>query len=74
MVGRDAREMDDAAWLGLARWFAERQLREIADAAMQVLSDGRLSADAPVVAAGIGCELLRELSRRLGETTSTSAI
>jgi probable H4MPT-linked C1 transfer pathway protein len=66
MVGRDAHEMDDAAWLGLAQWFAERQLRDIADAAMQVLSGGRLGAEAPVVAAGIGGDILRELSRRLG--------
>jgi probable H4MPT-linked C1 transfer pathway protein len=66
MVGRDAHEMDDAAWLGLAQWFAERQLREIADAATQVLSVGRLGAGAPVVAAGIGGNVLRELSRRLG--------
>jgi probable H4MPT-linked C1 transfer pathway protein len=66
MVGRDAYEMDDAAWLGLAQWFAERQLREIADAAMQVLSGGRLAVEAPVVAAGTGGDVLRELSRRVG--------
>jgi probable H4MPT-linked C1 transfer pathway protein len=66
MVGRDAHESDDAAWLGLARWFAEQQIRDIADAAMQVLSDGRLDADAPIVAAGIGVDVLGELSRRLG--------
>jgi probable H4MPT-linked C1 transfer pathway protein len=68
IVGRDAHEMDDAAWLRLAQWFAERQLREIANAAMQVLSDGRLRGDAPVVAAGVGGEILRELSRRLGRS------
>jgi (4-(4-[2-(gamma-L-glutamylamino)ethyl]phenoxymethyl)furan-2-yl)methanamine synthase len=66
MVGRDAHEMDDAAWLGLAEWFAERQLRDIADAAMQVLSGSRLAAGAPIVAAGIGGDILHELSRRLG--------
>jgi probable H4MPT-linked C1 transfer pathway protein len=66
MVGRDASEMSDAAWLALARWFAERQLRSIADAAMLVLSQGRLPESAPIVAAGIGIEFLRELSRRLG--------
>ena len=66
MVGRDAREMDDAAWFGLAQWFAERQLRDIADAAAQVLSGARLDSNAPIVAAGFGGEMLRELSRRLG--------
>src|ERR1700728_4487740 len=54
MVGRDAHEMDDAAWLRLAQWFAERQLRDVADAVMQVLSGGRVAAEAPIVAAGIG--------------------
>ncbi len=66
MVGRDANEMSETAWLGLARWFAERQLRAIADAATLVLSDGRLPETAPIVAAGIGVEFLRGLSRRLG--------
>ncbi|MGA2793236.1 MAG: hydantoinase/oxoprolinase family protein [Roseiarcus sp.] len=66
MVGRDASERSDAAWLALARWLAERQLRSIADAAMLVLSDGRLPETAPIVAAGIGVEFLRELSDRLG--------
>jgi probable H4MPT-linked C1 transfer pathway protein len=66
MVGRDAHEGDDGAWFSLAQWFAEQQLREIVDAAMQVLSGARLDADAPVVAAGFGGEVLRELSRRLG--------
>jgi (4-(4-[2-(gamma-L-glutamylamino)ethyl]phenoxymethyl)furan-2-yl)methanamine synthase len=50
----------------LAKWFAERQLRDIADAMAQVLSDGRLSDDAPIVAAGVGADVLRELSRRFG--------
>jgi (4-(4-[2-(gamma-L-glutamylamino)ethyl]phenoxymethyl)furan-2-yl)methanamine synthase len=66
MIGRDAHEMDEAACLGLAQWFAERQLRDIADAVAQVLSAGRLREDAPIVAAGIGGDVLRELSRRLG--------
>jgi (4-(4-[2-(gamma-L-glutamylamino)ethyl]phenoxymethyl)furan-2-yl)methanamine synthase len=66
MVGRDADDLDDDAWLRLAEWFAEQQLRVIADAAAQVLSVGRLARDAPIVAAGTGCETLRKVSRRLG--------
>jgi probable H4MPT-linked C1 transfer pathway protein len=66
MVGRDASDLDDAAWLSLAEWFAEQQLRVIADAAMQVLSVGRLTKEAPIVAAGTGCDILHEISRRLG--------
>jgi probable H4MPT-linked C1 transfer pathway protein len=66
MIGRDASDLDEAASFGLAEWCAEQQLRVIADAAMQVLSMGRLPKDAPIVAAGTGCDILRELSRRLG--------
>ena len=73
MVGRDAHELDDAAWLGLAQWFAETQMREIADATMQVLSDRRLSGDAPIVAAGVGCEVLSELSQAWSGGISISA-
>ncbi len=68
VVGRDAHEADDAAWLELAKYFAEAQLRAIADAATQVLSAGAVSAEAPIVAAGIGADILRELSRRLGRS------
>jgi len=66
MVGRDAADLDDAAWAALARWFAEVQIRLVTDAAMLVLSRGRLPANAPVVGAGIGETMLRELARRLG--------
>jgi probable H4MPT-linked C1 transfer pathway protein len=66
MVGRDADELDDAAWFDLAKWFAEQQLRDIVDASTQALSGVRLESNAPVIAAGVGGELLREFSRRLG--------
>jgi probable H4MPT-linked C1 transfer pathway protein len=66
MVGCDAHDRADSAWLGLARWFAEAQLREIADAVSQVLSGAALNADAPIIAAGIGRNVLREISRRFG--------
>jgi probable H4MPT-linked C1 transfer pathway protein len=65
MVGRDASDADDTAWEALARWFAEAQLRTIMDAAMQVASRESRPRDAPVVGAGIGTELIREIARRL---------
>lgn len=65
MVGRDAGDAGDAAWEALARWFAEAQMRAIADAAMLVLSRLDLPPDAPVVGAGIGAGLIRETARRL---------
>jgi (4-(4-[2-(gamma-L-glutamylamino)ethyl]phenoxymethyl)furan-2-yl)methanamine synthase len=68
MVGRDAGDADDAAWRLLAQWFAEAQIREVSDGALLVLSRARLPDDAPVVGAGIGNSVLREVARRLGRT------
>ncbi|PZR92179.1 MAG: H4MPT-linked C1 transfer pathway protein [Hyphomicrobiales bacterium] len=66
MIGRDSSEADDAAWEALARFFAEAQLRDIMDAAALVLSRGILHATAPVVGAGAGRGVIRELAARLG--------
>jgi probable H4MPT-linked C1 transfer pathway protein len=65
MVGCDAADADDAAWTALARRFAEAQVRTVCDAAMLVLSQDVMPADAPVVGAGIGEIVLREVARRL---------
>src|SRR5450631_1528656 len=54
MIGRDAEDANEAAWTRLAQFFAEAQLREIADAASLVLSRGLLAPDAPIVGAGVG--------------------
>jgi probable H4MPT-linked C1 transfer pathway protein len=66
MVGCDAGDAPDDAWTALAGWFAEAQIRQIADAAMLVLSRAPLPADAPVVGAGIGTGVIQECARRLG--------
>jgi (4-(4-[2-(gamma-L-glutamylamino)ethyl]phenoxymethyl)furan-2-yl)methanamine synthase len=65
IVGCDAGDADAPVWKALAQYFAEAQIRAITDGAMLVLSQGRLPADAPVVAAGIGVGLVREVARRL---------
>jgi probable H4MPT-linked C1 transfer pathway protein len=65
MVGRDAEDADNVAWEALARWFAEAQVRAVTDGAMLVLSQGRLPPEAPIVAAGVGAGVLREVARRL---------
>lgn len=65
MIGRDAGEADDAAWDRLARFFAEAQMREIMDATALVLSRGLLGIDAPVVGAGVGRDVIRQMTRRL---------
>ncbi len=65
MIGREA---DDAAaqeWDGLAAWFAEAQIREIADAASLRLSRYDVAVAAPVVAAGVGESVVSEVARRL---------
>ena len=65
MVGRDAADATDAEWTLLARSFAEAQLRAVCDGAWLVLSQATLPPDAPVVGAGIGNIVLREVARRL---------
>ena len=65
VVGRDSDDADSSAWSALAQYFAEAQIRSITDGSMLVLSRGELPASAPVVGAGIGGGLLREVARRL---------
>jgi uncharacterized hydantoinase/oxoprolinase family protein len=54
------------AWSTLAQWFAERQIRTIMDGAMLVLSCANMPADKPIIGAGIGYTIVREVARRLG--------
>ena len=65
IVGRDVDDADTSAWTALAQFFVEAQIRAVTDGGMLVLSRGRLPANAPVVVAGIGAGLLREVARRL---------
>jgi (4-(4-[2-(gamma-L-glutamylamino)ethyl]phenoxymethyl)furan-2-yl)methanamine synthase len=66
MVGCDVDDASETAWSMLAQWFAEGQVRAIIDGAMLVLSCGRVPAGAPIVGAGIGNAVVREVARRLG--------
>jgi (4-(4-[2-(gamma-L-glutamylamino)ethyl]phenoxymethyl)furan-2-yl)methanamine synthase len=65
MVGRDAADATEAEWTLLAQSFAEAQIRAVCDGAWLVLSQGTLPPEAPVVSAGIGNIVLREVARRL---------
>ena len=65
IIGCDSDDADSSAWIALAQYFAEAQIRSVTDGSMLVLSRGELSARAPVVGAGIGAGLLREVARRL---------
>ena len=71
MLGADAADADDDSWTLVARWFAELQLRAIADAVALVLSSGALRPPLPVIAAGIGLSVIAEIARRLGCSYST---
>jgi probable H4MPT-linked C1 transfer pathway protein len=66
MIGRDASDASAAEWLDLARTFRSAQLRQIEDNVAQVVAAATLSVDAPVVAAGCGDFLVREIADRLG--------
>ncbi len=65
MLGRDRATASDAAWDALARYFRERQIGLLYDAAAQVLSGIALAEDAPVIGAGAGNFLAREIAGRL---------
>jgi probable H4MPT-linked C1 transfer pathway protein len=65
IVGRDVDEADPSAWIALAQYFAEAQIRAVTDGSMLVLSRGQMPADAPVVVAGIGAGVLQDVARRL---------
>jgi probable H4MPT-linked C1 transfer pathway protein len=65
MIGRDAADASDADWHALATWFAEQQLRKIHDGAHLVLSRIALPPDAPVIAAGVGAQIVHRVAERL---------
>jgi (4-(4-[2-(gamma-L-glutamylamino)ethyl]phenoxymethyl)furan-2-yl)methanamine synthase len=65
MIGRDSSEADEAAWEGLAQFFAEAQLRDLMDAAALVLSRGLIPLSAPVIGSGAGRGIVRELAARM---------
>jgi|SRR5579883_1673559 probable H4MPT-linked C1 transfer pathway protein len=65
MLGCDAADLDNRSWLLVARWFAEAQVRAIADAASLVLSNNTASPAPPIIAAGIGLTVIEEIARRL---------
>ena len=68
MLGRDASEADLADWVALARHLASCQLTLIEEAARAVSAREALPAEAPVVGAGCGHFMARQLAKRLGRT------
>lgn len=66
MVGVDLAEGSPPAWRALASWFAQRQLRQVEDALMLQLSRGLVGEGAPLLGAGCGRFLVRDLAARAG--------
>jgi probable H4MPT-linked C1 transfer pathway protein len=66
MLGSDTADAGDDAWLLVARWFAEAQIRAIVDAASLVLSNNAAVPAPPIIACGIGLAVVEEIARRLG--------
>lgn len=65
MLGRDGCEADIAEWVMVARFFADCQLQELEQRAGCIIEREQLATDAPVLGAGCGRFLARELAARL---------
>jgi probable H4MPT-linked C1 transfer pathway protein len=65
MLGRDAGASDFLAYIDVARYVAERQRGAIEAAAAALITRERLAADAPVIGAGCGRFIAREIAERL---------
>ena len=65
MLGRDAGASDFLAYIDVARYVAERKRGAIEAAAAALITRERLAADAPVIGAGCGRFIAREIAERL---------
>jgi probable H4MPT-linked C1 transfer pathway protein len=66
MLGRDATQADLLAYVDVARYVAEHQRGEIEAAALKLIAREGLAAGAPIVGAGCGRFIAREMAARLG--------
>lgn len=64
LFGRDMESLPAGAWDALAGFIREQQIRQVQKAASLQLSQGLLSARAPLIGAGVGRFLVQELARR----------
>jgi probable H4MPT-linked C1 transfer pathway protein len=65
MLGRDSSEAPLSAWADLARFFAERQLASLEEAARTLCMRERVDPEAPVIGAGCGRFLAKRLAQAL---------
>ena len=66
MLGRDATQADLLAYVDVARYVADRQRGEIEAAALALIAREGLAAEAPVIGAGCGRFIARQIAERLG--------
>jgi probable H4MPT-linked C1 transfer pathway protein len=66
MLGRDASDASLLAWTDIARHFAECQLVDIEAAARTLLAREEIAQDAPLIGAGCGRFVARQVAQRLG--------
>jgi probable H4MPT-linked C1 transfer pathway protein len=65
MIGRDLAEADMHAWKQLAWAFHDQQLSLMQSAALRHISRILIGADAPIIGAGVGRHVLKNLASRL---------
>ena len=65
MIGRDLADATMLAWIELSNSFKQIQLQRLKNVAMRHFSRNLLSREAPIVGAGAGSFLVRELARQL---------
>jgi (4-(4-[2-(gamma-L-glutamylamino)ethyl]phenoxymethyl)furan-2-yl)methanamine synthase len=66
IVGRDLADATMAQWRGLANTIKSQQMSLLQSATERAFSRGMLDDDAPLLGAGVGRFLIRELARRSG--------
>lgn len=65
MLGRDVADAEDWQWEALARFLSERQLETLAESVHLTASRFSFLKDAPIVGAGAGKFIAKDLARRL---------
>lgn len=66
MIGRDLNDVPTSVWIELARGFKQLQLNRLKDAALRCFSRNLIDHQAPIIGAGAGSFLIRELAQQLG--------
>ncbi|HEX5538782.1 MAG TPA: hydantoinase/oxoprolinase family protein [Methylophilaceae bacterium] len=66
MIGRDLGDASLPAWIALAQVFKQQQVDRLKQAVLRCFSYNTIDATTPIVGAGAGRFLVRELARQLG--------